>query len=95
MDEHNERLRAAAQEALSEEQLVLIVAEEQRAWTIGRELLEGFGFQHFDLHFHRYRLGMEGPWEEEISTDDQWEFRGSSIPVDSSTTRPSSQPRAL
>ncbi len=40
VNEYNNMLRAAAQAALTKEQMQRIVAEEERAWTIARELLE-------------------------------------------------------
>jgi hypothetical protein len=73
--EYNDELRAAARKALTGAELRLIVAEEERAWTIGREILESVGFEDFDyyeerrrrgLHFHRYRLGLEDLWEDDL-----------------------------
>jgi len=68
IDDYNDQLRAVAQDALTEEQLQLILAEEERAWTFGRELLLDLGFDKLDyyderarkgVYYHRCRLGME------------------------------------
>ena len=73
--EYNDELRAAAREVLTGAELRLIVAEEERAWTIGREILESVGFEDFDyyedrrrkgLHFHRYRLGLDDSCEDDL-----------------------------
>ena len=69
--EFNDAIRAAAQAALNTEHLALIIAEEERAWVIGRVLLERLGFIHFGLfderarhgvHAHRYRMGLDELW---------------------------------
>jgi hypothetical protein len=74
IDEYNDRLRAAVQSSLSAEQIELILAEEELAWRIGRELLERLGFDDFEyyearthkgLHNHRYRLGLDELWPED------------------------------
>jgi hypothetical protein len=74
IDEYNDRLRAAVQSSLTAEEIELILAEETRAWQIGRELLERIGFEDFSfyeartrngLHNHRYRLGLDELWPED------------------------------
>ena len=73
-EEFNSSLRVAAQSALAEHEIGLILAEEERAWTIGRELLADLGFDRWDyyaererrgIHHHRYRLGLDELWEED------------------------------
>lgn len=68
---YHDAIRAAARAALTTEQLALIVAEEERAWAIGREALEELGFVRLDLfderarhgvHVHRYRMGLDELW---------------------------------
>jgi hypothetical protein len=76
--EYNRRRRAATQEALSPRQIQEILEEEQRAWNLGREWLVDLGFEDFayyaeherrGLHFHRYRLGIEDLWDDELKSE--------------------------
>lgn len=66
--EYNERLRSAAREVLTKEQVDLILSEEERAWAFGREALVALGFvdlQSYEearsrgIRNHRYRLGLD------------------------------------
>jgi hypothetical protein len=75
VDQFNEMRRAAAQVALTPTQLGHILEEEELAWVLGRELLEALGFDAVDyyaermrkgLHFHRYRLGLDDLWEDDV-----------------------------
>lgn len=63
--------RIALRNALTDDERALILAEEELAWRIGRELLQQVGFHTWDayeareregMHFHRYRLGIEDAW---------------------------------
>ncbi|MBE7481535.1 MAG: hypothetical protein HS104_16335 [Polyangiaceae bacterium] len=76
--EYNERLRSSAKEQLTADQIDLILAEEARAWAIGRELLESLGFEDLPaydertirgLHDHRYRLGLDELWDDDLRFD--------------------------
>jgi hypothetical protein len=73
--EYNNQLRTAAQSRLTRDQMGRIVAEEERAWAIGRGLLADLGFEDLELyaeherrglHFHRYRLGIDDLWEGDL-----------------------------
>ena len=68
VDAYNDGIRAAAQSVLTSQQIERILAEEQLAWDIGREVLVDLGFDEWTyyarresdgLYFHRYRLGVE------------------------------------
>lgn len=76
IDAYWEKVRNAARGALDDEQVTLILEEEQRAWTIGHELLVSLGFEKLDLyaerermglHFHRYRMGIDPLWDEDLA----------------------------
>jgi hypothetical protein len=76
LSDESERIRAASKRSLAVEDMTLILEEEQRAWTIGGELLEQVGFTDFasyarrerlGLHFHRYRLGLDDLWPEDLA----------------------------
>ena len=67
IDAYNDRRRAAVQDALTEDQLQLIIDEETRAWIFGREALLDLRFsdlEYYDdrsrkgVYYHRYRLGL-------------------------------------
>ncbi len=74
--EQNNRLRAALQAALNDDDRGRIMREEALAWEVGREVLVELGFDdltRYDertrtgLHFHRYRLGMEDLWPDDVA----------------------------
>lgn len=69
--EWNNRMRDAMWTALSEDDRSRIVAEEEFAWAIAREVLEELGFGDWrmfnercarEVHNHRYRLGLDDLW---------------------------------
>lgn len=70
-DEFNDQLRTAVWNALTDGDRARVMEHEERSWDAARELLDELEFderdtfeerRRFGLHYHRYRLGIEGLW---------------------------------
>jgi hypothetical protein len=80
------RIRAALQTELTDDERDRLVREEMLAWDLGRAVLRDLGvtdFSRFDerraqgLHAHRYRLGLEEAWPSDLeqapAIEERWD----------------------